>query len=66
MVRVKNIYLILIQTNYSFSVKYQPIKDISIGGVIMLNRAQLGADEKEEVCREFDFIFYDDNYFIIL
>merc|ERR1712158_330838 len=30
-------------------VKYQPIKDISIGGVIMLNRAQLGADEKEEI-----------------
>ena len=32
----------------------------------MLNRAQLGADEKEEVSRKFDFIFYDDNYFIIL
>merc|ERR1712147_303843 len=30
-------------------VKYQPIKDISIGGVIMLNRAKLGADEKEEI-----------------
>ena len=32
----------------------------------MLNRAQLGADEKEEVCGTFYFIFYDDNYFIIL
>ena len=32
--------------------KYQPIKDISIGGVIMLNRAKLGADEKEEVSFE--------------
>merc|ERR1712147_61712 len=30
-------------------VKYQPIKDLSIGGVIMLNRAKLGADEKEEI-----------------
>merc|ERR1719330_1815588 len=30
-------------------VKYQPIKDISIGGVIMLNRAKLGSDEKEEI-----------------
>merc|ERR1711934_902183 len=30
-------------------VKYQPVKDISIGGVIMLNRAKLGSDEKEEI-----------------
>ena len=32
----------------------------------MLNRAQLGADEKEEVFRKFGFFSYDDNYFIIL
>ena len=25
------------------------MKDLSIGGVIMLDRAELGADEKEEV-----------------
>ena len=36
---------------HPFSVKYQPIKDLSIGGVIMLNRAKLGADEKEEVTK---------------
>merc|ERR1711976_862651 len=29
--------------------KYRPMKDISIGGVIMLDRAELGADEKEEI-----------------
>ena len=45
--------------------KYQPIKDISIGGVIMLNRAKLGSDEKEEVrlgqmlMDEFLFLFLD-------
>merc|ERR1712083_988600 len=27
--------------------KYRPMKDISIGGVIMLDRAELAADEKE-------------------
>ena len=27
------------------------MKDISIGGVIMLDRPELGADEKEEVSR---------------
>merc|ERR1712130_119464 len=29
--------------------KYRPMKDMSIGGVIMLDRAELGADEKEEI-----------------
>merc|ERR1719429_186997 len=29
--------------------KYRPMKDLSIGGVIMLDRAELGADEKEEI-----------------
>merc|ERR1712243_375607 len=29
--------------------KYRPMKDISIGGVIMLDRAELAADEKEEI-----------------
>merc|ERR1711945_21868 len=29
--------------------KYIPMKDMSIGGVIMLDRAELGADEKEEI-----------------
>merc|ERR1712168_24916 len=29
--------------------KYRPMKDMSIGGVIMLDRAELEADEKEEI-----------------
>merc|ERR1711876_52920 len=29
--------------------KYMPMKNISIGGVIILDRAQLGNDEKEEI-----------------
>merc|ERR1712012_515775 len=30
-------------------VKYRPMKDVSIGGVILLDRPELGADEKEEI-----------------
>merc|ERR1719483_763784 len=29
--------------------KYRPIKDISIGGIVMLDRAELGAEEEEQV-----------------
>merc|ERR1712107_176884 len=29
--------------------KYRPMKDLSIGGVIMLDRAELGADEKKRL-----------------
>ena len=32
-----------------FAEKYMPMKNISIGGVIILDRAQLENDEKEEV-----------------
>ena len=49
MVRGENAYQLKFVLKLFFSVKYQPIKDISIGGVIMLNRAKLGSDEKEEV-----------------
>ena len=49
MVRMRNLCYDNVIDLYLFAVKYQPIKDISIGGVIMLNRAKLGADEKEEV-----------------
>merc|ERR1712012_531906 len=30
-------------------VRYRPMKDVSIGGVILLDRPELGADEKEEI-----------------
>merc|ERR1712228_182003 len=29
--------------------KYRPMKDISIGGIVMLERAELGADEEEQI-----------------
>merc|ERR1712034_89061 len=29
--------------------KYRPMKDISIGGIVMLDRAELGADEEEQI-----------------
>merc|ERR1719228_1919690 len=29
--------------------KYRPMKDISIGGIVMLDRAELGADDEEQI-----------------
>merc|ERR1719508_636374 len=29
--------------------KYRPIKDISIGGIVMLDRAEMGAEEEEQI-----------------
>merc|ERR1712098_45062 len=29
--------------------KYRPIKDISIGGIVMLDRAELGAEDEEQI-----------------
>merc|ERR1719483_1572634 len=29
--------------------KYRPMKDISIGGIVMLDRAELGSEEEEQI-----------------
>ena len=29
--------------------KYRPMKDISIGGIVLLDRAELGAEDEEQV-----------------
>merc|ERR1712115_347759 len=29
--------------------KYRPMKDISIGGIVLLDRAELGADDEEQI-----------------
>ena len=43
-------YNLILNTDFLLSAeKYMPMKNISIGGVIILDRAQLENDEKEEV-----------------
>ena len=45
-----NFYYFILNTDFLlFIEKYMPMKNISIGGVIILDRAQLENDEKEEV-----------------